>query len=59
LKSKTVTGNKSLGMKLTEDRLALLSRHAAWQATVEVEDLYDSSGAPAGTRVVLTLPIDA
>jgi putative methionine-R-sulfoxide reductase with GAF domain len=59
LKSKTVTGNKSLGMKLTEDRLALLSRHAAWQATVDVEDLYDSSGAPAGTRVVLTLPIDA
>jgi len=58
LKSKSATGNKSLGMKLTEDRLALLGRSGVWQATVQVEDLVDPSGEPAGTRVILTLPID-
>jgi anti-sigma regulatory factor (Ser/Thr protein kinase) len=58
LRSKTVSGNKSLGMKLTEERLRLLDRNMALSATVEVEDLYEKDGTARGTRVLLTIPLD-
>ena len=58
LRSKTASGNKSLGMKLTQERLSLLNRNTALNATVEVEDLFTNEGEPRGTRVSLRIPID-
>jgi LytS/YehU family sensor histidine kinase len=57
-RSKTVSANKSLGMKLTQERLSLLNRNSLLHATVEVEDLFTNEGEPGGTRVSLNIPID-
>jgi len=45
-------------MKLTESRLALLNKHSNWDASVEILDLVDPEGLPAGTRVTLKILID-
>ena len=58
LKSKSASTTKSLGMKLTESRLALLNKHSQWDAAVQIEDLVDPEGLPAGTRVTIRIPID-
>jgi putative methionine-R-sulfoxide reductase with GAF domain/ligand-binding sensor domain-containing protein len=58
LKSKSASTTKSLGMKLTESRLALLNKHSQWDAVVQIEDLVDPEGSPAGTRVSIRIPID-
>ncbi|HEY4653698.1 MAG TPA: two-component regulator propeller domain-containing protein [Cyclobacteriaceae bacterium] len=52
LKSKSATRDKSMGMKITTDRLNLYQK----QTKVQVIDLMDSNGNPAGTRVVLGFP---
>ncbi|HLP36740.1 sensor histidine kinase [Lacibacter sp.] len=58
LKSKSASTKKSLGMKLTEDRIALLNKQAKIDASVEIEDLYDMNGMASGTRVILKIPVD-
>ena len=58
LKSRSAPARKSLGMKLTEDRLAILNREAGFDASVQVEDLYDNEGHGIGTRVLVTLVVD-
>jgi Histidine kinase/Y_Y_Y domain/Two component regulator propeller len=57
-KGKTTSGNKSLGMTLTEERLRLMNRKLSLNATVVVEDLHTPEGAASGTRVNLNIPID-
>ncbi|HTL10625.1 MAG TPA: two-component regulator propeller domain-containing protein [Chitinophagaceae bacterium] len=57
LRSKSATSRKSLGMKLTEDRLALLNKHAALSASIGIIDLVSASGEPAGTKVILKIPV--
>jgi LytS/YehU family sensor histidine kinase len=52
LKSKSATRDKSMGMKITTDRLNLYQK----QTKVQVIDLMDSNGTPAGTRVILGFP---
>ena len=44
-------------MKLTEDRLSLLNKHAELNASIEIIDLYTKEKEPAGTKVILTIPI--
>lgn len=58
LKSKSASTKKSLGMKLTEDRLALLTKQTQAEASVEVDDLIATNGEAAGTKVILKIPID-
>jgi putative methionine-R-sulfoxide reductase with GAF domain len=57
LRSKSVTTKKSLGMKLTEDRLALLNKHAQRNASINIIDLKDERGEALGTQVILLIPI--
>jgi len=45
-------------MKLTEDRLALLNKQTQLESTVVITDLYHTNGSPAGTRVIIQIPID-
>ncbi len=52
LKSKSATRDKSMGIKITNDRLNLYQAHTH----VEIIDLFDQYGCPAGTRVVLHIP---
>ncbi len=48
-------GHRSLGLQLTNERLKLLSRRLADSGAITVEDLRHTDGAPAGTRVTITL----
>lgn len=57
LKSKSATSRKSLGMQLTENRLALLNRHAALNASINIIDMKDEQQQPAGTKVILLIPV--
>jgi len=52
LKSKSATRDKSMGIKITTDRLNLYKAHTQ----VEIIDLVDNYGMPAGTRVVVDIP---
>jgi LytS/YehU family sensor histidine kinase len=58
LKSKSTSTKKSLGMKLTEDRLALLNKQTMLEATAEILDLKDITGQATGTKVILKIPFD-
>ncbi|MBC7891290.1 MAG: histidine kinase [Sphingobacteriaceae bacterium] len=57
LKSKTVRSHQSVGLRVTEDRLQLISQRSGKVARVEVIDKTDEQGAAAGTRVVIELPL--
>ncbi|MES1214472.1 MAG: hypothetical protein ABUT20_03060, partial [Bacteroidota bacterium] len=54
LKSKSAEKQKSMGMKITSKRLALLNRNME-QTSFQVDDLLDEAGNAAGTRVTLKI----
>jgi hypothetical protein len=47
-----------MGMEITRDRLAILNNLYQKKSLVEVEDLTDEQGKPAGTKVTLKIPIE-
>jgi tetratricopeptide (TPR) repeat protein len=57
LRSKTATKHKSYGMKATSERIALINQIYKTGAQVAVHDLVDGAGEPAGTQVVLQIPL--
>jgi tetratricopeptide (TPR) repeat protein len=57
LKSKSASKNKSLGMKITAQRLELINALNEKATTVVVTDLVDSSGEACGTSVLLMIPV--
>lgn len=57
LKSKSASEHKSHGMTVTAERLKLLSSLYNREIHAHVEDLIFHDGAPAGTQVVLTIPV--
>lgn len=57
LKSKSANSNKSLGMKLTEERINILNQNTSLNGRIEIIDLYDALGQGAGTKVIITIPI--
>ena len=54
LRSRTATRHKSLGMRITQDRLDILGEAYGFRAEVTVVDL-SAGGRPAGTEVVIAL----
>lgn len=48
---------KSYGMQITKDRIELINRTLGINAKVDLEDLADDSGGPAGTRVTILMPV--
>jgi sensor histidine kinase YesM len=57
LKSKSATTNKSFGMKVTNERIALINQLYQTNTKVQVHDLTDAEGKAAGTEVVLEILI--
>jgi ligand-binding sensor domain-containing protein/putative methionine-R-sulfoxide reductase with GAF domain len=57
MKSKSAVSRKSLGMKLTEDRLSLLNKHATLNASIDIIDLTNGHGEATGTRVIIKIPV--
>lgn len=57
LKSKSATAHKSFGMKVTGERINLINQLYKTKTKVEIHDLMDPEGKPAGTEVVLEIPV--
>jgi sensor histidine kinase YesM len=57
LKSKSATAHKSFGMKVTGERINLINQLYKTKTKVEIHDLMDPEGNPAGTEVVLEIPV--
>lgn len=56
LQSKTVWKTKSLGLKITEERLELLNKEFKKQL-IQITDLKDDEGQALGTRVEVSIPL--
>lgn len=56
LKSRSAEKNKSMGVGITSNRLALLNKSTDKFAVFDIEDLKDAHGNDCGTKVVLTMP---
>jgi LytS/YehU family sensor histidine kinase len=55
--SKSATRHKSMGLKITADRIAMLHRSVSTQSPVVINDLVNADGSPAGTEVIITIPV--
>jgi hypothetical protein len=55
MKSKTAEKEKSMGLKITAERLALFNREKGVHTFYEIEDINDENGNPAGTKVVIKI----
>lgn len=55
--SKSASHRKSFGLKMTSERIALVNQLYQTHTQVRIEDLVDADGQPAGTEVVLQIPI--
>jgi tetratricopeptide (TPR) repeat protein len=55
LKSKSAEKQKSLGLQITKERLALLNEEFSSETFLNIEDLFDKEGRPSGTRVTLKM----
>jgi ligand-binding sensor domain-containing protein len=51
-------GRRSIGMSATAERLGILNAGQSRGINMRVTDLFDESGAPAGTRVELFIPME-
>ena len=56
LKSKSASTNKSMGIKITESRIALMQMNGSAKS-VEIKDLVYADGSAAGTEVILRIPV--
>lgn len=57
LKSKSAVKHKSFGMKITDDRMQILSRMYQINTQVQIVDLFDNLGNATGTKVIVQIPI--
>lgn len=48
--------HRSLGTTVVMDRIALFKKEFGCEASVDYQDLYNSDGSPAGTKVAISLP---
>jgi LytS/YehU family sensor histidine kinase len=55
--TKSATKHKSMGLKITADRIANLQRTAAVVSPVVINDLVHADGTAAGTEVIIKIPI--
>jgi LytS/YehU family sensor histidine kinase len=57
LKSKSASTHKSMGLKITADRIAMLQRSNGNKSPVAITDLVNADGSPAGTEVIIKIPV--
>ncbi len=57
LKRQTNPSHQSAGIKITEDRIAMMNEKHPGTASVVITDLYDATGKAAGTEVTIKLPL--
>jgi signal transduction histidine kinase len=57
LKSKSATKQKSLGLKMTTDRIELINQRFQNHTQVQIIDLEDTEGVALGTKIIVEIPI--
>jgi len=57
LKSKSGLKHKSMGIKITESRIAMMKMNGTAHS-VEINDLVYPDGSAAGTEVALKIPVN-
>jgi hypothetical protein len=57
LASKTATRHKSLGLRITANRIAILQKNGSTESPVTIRDLVDRNGVAAGTEVIIKMPL--
>ena len=54
--SKTATKHKSMGLRITENRIAMLQKTNGSESPVKIIDLEHEDGSAAGTEVIIKMP---
>ncbi len=57
LKSKSASMNKSMGMRITADRIAMLQQQKQKGTSISITDLALPDGNPGGTEVLIKIPL--
>jgi ligand-binding sensor domain-containing protein len=57
LRSKSATKYKSMGVRITGDRIAMLQNDDDYESSVVINDLVSSDGRASGTEVIIKIPI--
>jgi LytS/YehU family sensor histidine kinase len=57
LNNKNESRHRSMGLKLTADRIAILHKQNCNESPVTVHDLIHADGSAAGTEVIVKLPV--
>jgi len=57
LKNKSTNTNKSMGMRITADRIALLQQQKERNTFISITDLVLPDGQPMGTEVLIKIPV--
>lgn len=55
--SKSATKYKSLGLKITADRIDMMQRSATNHSPIVINDLVHADGSAAGTEVIIKIPV--
>jgi two-component sensor histidine kinase len=55
--SKSATKHKSMGLRITENRIAILQKNGLKESPVTIHDLVNHDGTAAGTEVVIKMPL--
>jgi LytS/YehU family sensor histidine kinase len=57
LAAKKDTRHKSMGLKITADRIAMLQRSNGNESPITINDLVNADGSAAGTEVIIKIPV--
>jgi hypothetical protein len=57
LKSKSASTHKSMGMRITADRIAILQQKKQSSTTIKITDLALPYGSAGGTEVLIKIPV--
>ncbi len=57
LTSKSATRHKSMGLKITSDRIAMMRKMEENESAITINDLVHADGSAAGTEVIIKIPV--
>ncbi len=57
LASKSATKHKSMGLKITADRIAMIRRAHSDESVIKLNDLVGPDGCAVGTEVIIKIPV--
>jgi len=55
--SKSASKHKSMGLRITKDRIAMLQKSNGGESPVKIIDLENEDGSGAGTEVIIKMPV--